>query len=882
LSDLQPKPGRVDPVAPGTETCGCCAGVEPRRPAPIENRPGLSAIAYRVGTYSSIRASLHAGLFSSQFPRLSTLLTREDDDFTLALLDAVACTADVLTFYQDRIANESYLRTAREKLSLQEMGRLIGYRLRPGTAAETWLAFTLETPPEPPASMKPEPGMFVSGVPRQVTVNAGVSVRSVPAPGALPQVFETVEAVVARPEWNAIQPWMSEFARPGRGAVSTFFRGVNTNLRPGDALLFVGQAFLADRSADTWDFRIVSRVVADVAQDRTFVSWERPLESLLPPQEAAGEPLAFALRRRASIYGHNAPAWGSMPADFRTAYEAAFPRASESGPVILFAAAVARQDWPRLMISPDAGSVDLDTVHSEIASGSFVVLAKGAFNAAAESVPPDMRVELYTVTRVTEVSREEFALSGKVTRLALDGANLSEFANEVRGTSVFGQSEPLAFTHYPVRNPISASTIPVNVSADGFERGRRILVRGVRERDGVAIVHVASIRAVLPVGGPQDHRCVLEIEPPLPSPLRRESVVVHANVALATHGESVTQILGSGAAALPFQRFELKQLPLTFRAAANELGAASELTVRVDEVAWKERETLFGSGPSDRVFTVLDDEHGRQFVQFGDGVRGARPSTGSNNVRALYRKGSGAAGNVAADSLTQLMTRPVSVKGVSNPLRAEGGTDPEGADLARQTMPLMTRTLGRAVSVVDYEDFARAYSGVAKARAQVLRVHTGPTIVVTIAGPAGTIISPQSPVWINLRSALLASGDPHVAVRLIPHLHGTFRIGLTIKIDPDHEQTKVLAAVEGALRTAFGFDARELGQPVHQSEVIAVAQHVPGVVAVDLDLFYRTQGVPSRHSRLLSHRMTVQSGQPVADEVLTLDPAPFDHLGVMQ
>ena len=67
-------------------------------------------------------------------------------------------------------------------------------------------------------------------------------------------------------------------------------------------------------------------------------------------------------------------------------------------------------------------------------------------------------------------------------------------------------------------------------------------------------------------------------------------------------------------------------------------------------------------------------------MQFGDGVRGARPSSGQNNVRATYRKGLGAAGNLAAESLTQLTQRPLGMKGVSNPLPAEGGTDPETAE----------------------------------------------------------------------------------------------------------------------------------------------------------------------------------------------------------
>jgi hypothetical protein len=848
----------------------------------VDNRAGLDAIAYRIGTYSDFRASLHAGLSSAPSGPLSALRTRDDDDFTIALLDGAACAADVLTFYQERIANESYLRTARERLSLQEMGRLIGYRLRPGVAAETWLAFTLETPPAPPPGLKPEPGMFVTGVPTQVTLDAGLGVRSVPGPGELPQVFETVEAVVARPEWNAMQPWMSEAARPAAGAVSTFLAGVNTNLRPGDALLFVGDEFDADTTSNRWDFRIVDRVIADAAQNRTFVSWRRPLGSITPPQDPPAQPVAYALRLRAPVYGHNAPAWGSMPEDFRNDYEATFPR-EDTGPVIVFAIIVQREDWPRFVISPVAGAVDLDSVHSELVPGSFLVLAKGTFNYASEPAPAGTAVELYKVTNVTEASREEFALTGKVTRASLEGANYATFAHDVRGTSVFAQSEALPFAPYPVSDAVSGAVVPVNARIEGLLPGRRLLVRGTRQEDGVGIVHAATLVAAHPVAGAARERATLEIDPPLPAALDRASVVVHANVARATHGETVTQILGAGSAAASFQRFDLKQLPLTFRGAANELGAASELTVRVDDIAWKERDTLFGTGPKERVYEVVSDERGRTFVQFGDGASGARLPSGVNNVRASYRKGLGAAGNVAADSITQLTTRPLGVKGVSNPRPARGGVDPEAAELARRTMPLMTRTLGRVVSVLDYEDFARAYSGIAKARAQVLVLPTGPTIVITIAGPAGEPVDDDSPIRINLRDALTANGDPHVAVRLLSYRASTFRVGVKVKCDPDHEQTRVFEEVEAALRTAFGFDARSLGQPVHQSEVIAIVQAVPGVVAVDLDLLYGgteppAQAVPSRQVRLLASRMSVRAGAPVPDELLVLDPAPLDRL----
>ena len=902
MSEPVPNPPRLDAIPEGTEACDCCAGVEPATAREIDNRAGLGAIAYRIGTYGDFRASLHSGL--------DALRTRDDDDFTIGLIDAFACTADVLTFYQERIANESYLGTARETLSLAEMGRLIGYRLRPGVAAETLLAFTFETPPTPPAGVRPEPGMFVTGVPAQVTVEAGLAVRSVPAPGQQPQVFETVEPVTGRPGWNALLPWMGERAMPLRGARSTYLRGVNTRLRASDALLFVGDEIERRSDANQWDFRVLDAVVADVAQDRTHVTWQVPLGSINPPGQPAAMPRAYALRRRASVYGHNAPAWGALSAEFRANYTLAFPAvferaaAAAADATLSAALSVAAADnsapgdetttaarvnvlptqWPSLVLSQAPASVDLDSIYQEIQAGSFVVLAKGNFGrTAAASV--DHYVELYRVTGVEEVSREEFGISNKVTRLKLDGANYALFSNAVRTTSVFGQSEPLEFAEYPVTDAVSGTQIPVDVSPDGLAAGRRLLIRGTRVSDGVAVIHGATLVAANAVSGRAGF-ALFEIDPPLPAPLTRASVVVHANVALASHGETVTQLLGAGSAATPFQRFELKQLPLTYRAAATELGAAGELTVRIDDIAWQQRDTLYGAGRKDRVFTLQTDEQGRTFVQFGDGARGARLPSGINNVRAKYRKGLGVAGNIGAESLSQLTQRPLGLKGVSNPVAANGGNDPEAADQARQSMPLMTRTLGRAVSLLDYEDFARAFAGIAKARAQVLQLSAGTVVAITIAGSDGSMISPDNPIWKNLTAALAASGDPHVAVRLLAHAPATFRLGLKVRRDPAYAAATVLAGVEAALRARFGFAARALGQPVQQSDVIATAQGVPGVVAVDLDYLYggtapASQTGLSRQVRLLASRMRVSAGIAKPDELLTLDPLPLDRLEEM-
>src|SRR5260370_824960 len=139
--------------------CGCCEGAERLTPGATANRPGLNALAYRVGTHATFLETMKARLagFYLEVPDefepekkptriypLNDLATREGDDPAISLLDAWATVGDVLTFYQERIANEGYLRTATERRSVLELARLIDYSLRPGVAASACLALTLE------------------------------------------------------------------------------------------------------------------------------------------------------------------------------------------------------------------------------------------------------------------------------------------------------------------------------------------------------------------------------------------------------------------------------------------------------------------------------------------------------------------------------------------------------------------------------------------------------------------------------------------------------------------------------------------------------------------------------------------------------------------
>jgi uncharacterized phage protein gp47/JayE len=217
-------------------TCGCCEGTQLLTPMPTANRPGLAALAYRIGSHATflksmlarlsaltLEADVEAGRAAPARP-LDQLTIRDESDPAIAFLDAWATVADVLTFYQERIANEGYLRTATERRSILELARLVGYRLRPGVAASVFLAFTLEQG-------------------HQVVIPAGTRAQSVPGPGELPQPFETSDPLPARAEWNTLKPRLQ---RPSYITLDNaqdldvlYFDGLGNNLKPNDPVLFV-------------------------------------------------------------------------------------------------------------------------------------------------------------------------------------------------------------------------------------------------------------------------------------------------------------------------------------------------------------------------------------------------------------------------------------------------------------------------------------------------------------------------------------------------------------------------------------------------------------------------------------------------------------------
>jgi predicted phage baseplate assembly protein len=261
-------------------------------------------------------------------------------------------------------------------------------------------------------------------------------------------------------------------------------------------------------------------------------------------------------------------------------------------------------------------------------------------------------------------------------------------------------------------------------------------------------------------------------------------------------------------------------------------------------------------------------------VIFGDGVTGTRLPTGQQNIGAAYRKGIGRAGLVRADQLTQLPARPLGVKGVTNPLPSSGAQDPESLADARRNAPLQILTLGRVVSLQDYEDFARAFSGIGKALATFTWTGQSRSIFLTVAGVDGAAVDPAGALYEKLVNALAAAGDPGVVFTVQSYRPALFRVAGTLTVDPAYIASNVLAAAGAALRAAFSFDAREFGQPVSLSEVYAVIQSVPGVIAADIDQLYRSDDQPGLHPLLAAALPRAGGDSAAPAELLTLDPGP--------
>ena len=889
------------------QLCGCCTGTTQQTPEVIVNRPALSSIAYRVGRYSTFDASMLADLSDPAFPALGLLRTRATDDFTIALLDSWAVVLDILTFYQERFANEAYLRTAVDQRSVFELAALVGYQPSPGVAASAILAFTLSSG---------------AGSPSNVLIPTGSRVQSVPGPGQTAQVFETSADLNATIGWNALpaqttSPWQLSAAD-----TSTWITGTANNINVGDALLFVsaqnGQPVATGPSAVSY----VTAVSPDSASGNTQISWDGSASSFSAPWTATADTMClFTFRKKAALYGVQAPNPQTLSG-------------GQIGNVPGYPSPVGHR-WDYIY-TDGSDQINLDASYPGISPPASP--SDGAPQWCILTGTENGYTSVFQVQSVLETNPGYYTLTTKTTQLTLENAQILAgatwlsinellylFVLETPDITAYVQSAQLTPAPLPLTNwsldgtydkqqgmlaPVSGSSIVV-VGGQAIAGGQPIGVSGKRLRlqvpagagatfvpsgtsggsnaadgqvfltnsfppasdsSGDSIWPVSTLSGVSgsltvpsgvatrllaadkndPVVGeaalvqsaaPNGDLTTLTLSAALARIYDASTVKVNANAVAATNGETVQEILGSGDATNPALQFTLKQAPVTYVSAPTTSGSQSTLEVWVNNLHWHETANLLTAGAADRVFVTSVSAAGNRVVQFGSGIEGARTPTGLSNVRALYRKGIGTAGMVSAGQLTQPLDRPQGLSSVTNPSAATGAQDPATADQARASAPLPTMTIGRVVSLEDYQNFALGFAGIAKALATWTWFGDVRGVFLTVAGADGTSLTTDDPVVTSLIESIALNGDPHVPLMVASYVPVRFTFAADVAIDlADYAPDAVLAQVWQAVSAAFAFDQRQLGQAVAASQIIEIIQGVPGVIAVRLRGLDRSGG----------------------------------------
>jgi hypothetical protein len=717
-------------------------------------------------------------------------------------------------------------------------------------------------------------------------VPVGSQAQTVPDPGAQPATFETVAAIPARAEWNTIGVRQTRpiSANPCNVFANLRLQGQVSTVKVGDTLLVVVGATSASAATMQTPAQLnrVAAVTFDTTNNTTLVQFEWDYSPILAELPAGGPPTppataslndtflwayvkgqkwpdqtqltayattqgwsiddledainalqgslqpgatppvtVYTMGTDAALFGHNAP-------DYTTV---TFPK-KETPP----------SPWNGDTIASNATtalpSVDLDTVYPVTVGDQVALITYPSGSWSWE-------VFFSTVTDVAVVTRCAYLLSSKVTTINLAGQPASPADYTLRETRVLIETPPaLTVADVVLTRPVQGGRITLDGAYLSLTVGQQLAVTGaLADRPGVTASEAVAIAGLELVDG----YTVISCDPQLTGSYVRSSVTVNANVAPATHGVTTTQILGSGDSSQTFQSFALNQTPLTYVSAATPSGAASTMTVTVDGVEWTAVDWLYGSQPTDSVYTVLTGADGNTYVQFGDGVTGARPHTGTNNIVATYRYGIGSVGLARPGQISTLLSRSVvGLNAVTNPVASAGAADPEMVSQARTNAPVSVMTLGRIVSLDDVADFAAASAGIAKAAVNWIWDGTRFVACATVAGIGGSPVTPGTSQYTNLLAAMVGASDGTLPVALCSYQSMTFTVGAAITPDPAQDSSQVLAGVQSALAGAFSFDNRAFGQPVFASEVIDVAQNAPGVVAVTLTTLDYSGGAAAR------------------------------------
>lgn len=745
------------------------------------NLPGLPRISFRIGDFNSFRSALLTPL-ASEVSLTAWNSGRGIDsdpsviDLAVMMAEWFAYLADILTFYNERIANEDYLRTAVLPSTPAALVNLLGYRPRPTIGATGYLA----------ALLSPS----VVGA-QTITVPDGLEFQSKPGPGGAPQSFEVHPATtIGLPASVPATPPPTLLSASGssvllNGAVTSLSNGMQLLLGPRDNTAAPNLITLA----------AVPAVQTTAKGKQTSIRFSIT---------QSGATLTNASSSRLLKSNQNATLWTV------NSYGGLDPTIDGSRTVIQMAGLLRQvqpNDW---LVFAAPGHV------SQVVQ---VASAVDVLGDASQSGGPSKVVASTTAVTSLPVLHTKLNLKSPLSvEMAGAASSISVLFGWIEAAVLVDQ--PLAaWPGSPNLQSIQPAAFPV-LSAPA-----RILMADVAGNGAMASGSVAS-DGTLTVNWPKS--TTLPLDPAMTAP-----ITVYYDLLPVSAGKTVSkEIVGSGDSTQPGQSFKLAKSPVTYLASGSSY--ASTIALTVNGLPWAEVPSFYNQPANAQVFVASQDANQITHISFGDGANGALLPTGSNNIVATYRYGGGAS-SPPAGKLTVIAKSLPGLQSVVNPVAVTGGSDPDPAALVKQYAPRSVLTFGRAVSVFDYQAIAAGAPGVSMASA--LWTWDAPNqragITVFVAGEPGVASSVQT--------LLNASGDPNRPVTVLSATEVPVTLNFRLIVVAGADLTILTSAVTMALTDpstgVFSPPQIAIGQPLFDSNIEAVLQVIPGVIAVAASSF---------------------------------------------
>jgi len=206
---------------------------KPEEECPPENLPA-PLIDYLAKDYSSFRRLM--------LDRLATLMPdwreRNPADMQIALVEVVAYVADHLSYYQDAVATEAYLGTARQRISLRRHARLLDYFMHDGSNARAWVFFQVD--PSADGQLVPTgTPLLTAGLVDASTIDLAEYEKILREES--PVVFETLHKLTLHSAHNEIKLYTwddTECCLPKGATRATLLNKPQLNLQVGDVIIF--------------------------------------------------------------------------------------------------------------------------------------------------------------------------------------------------------------------------------------------------------------------------------------------------------------------------------------------------------------------------------------------------------------------------------------------------------------------------------------------------------------------------------------------------------------------------------------------------------------------------------------------------------------------